>query len=163
MSERARAGLASARARGNSPTQIADAEPPAAKPHASRLIVVQCRPASRRTLRNRSSARSPSADIRRRRRDLRAGDHGCSRASRPVCVSKSPLLQLQFEHLLADEPLERRDPCFVFLDHVGGGRHPRRTRRPSYFWTQTRIRLCETSWRFARPCSVSPPRYSCTT
>src|SRR5260221_8548305 len=33
----------------------------------------------------------------------------------------------------------------------------------SYFWTQIRIRLRERSCRCARPCSVSPARYSCAT
>src|SRR5882724_7086547 len=31
----------------------------------------------------------------------------------------------------------------------------------SYFWTQRRIRFRERSWRFARPCSVSPAMNSC--
>ena len=30
-------------------------------------------------------------------------------------------MKLQFERLLADEPLECRNSCFVFLDHVGSG------------------------------------------
>jgi len=74
-------------------------------------------------------------------------------------------LKLQFERLLTDEPLERRDPRFVFLDHVGRGGvfieaaglilmdpDPDEVTREIVAFGQT-----------MRPCIVSPSRYSCTT
>ena len=124
-----------------------------------RGVVERRRPAHR----SRSSARSPSAGILRRRRDP-AG---------PVITDVVALLG---RGAFREPPLEtpaRAPACRqAARARRSAPRTPRSCRRQrrrrrrlpaSYFWTQMRIRLRERSWRLARPCSVSPARYSCTT
>jgi hypothetical protein len=50
-----------------------------------------------------------------------ADSDGRIRASRPGCVSHSPLYKLELQRLLADTPFQRRDPGFILLKKIRRG------------------------------------------